>query len=97
MTDETTYGERFLDAWKRYSGTLGQFDYATIQTLKAADREQFIKALRGRKSMLPYATIRLLREGEPEEAARVMHTQAAQAAQGGLLTDASLWILLAMS
>ncbi len=89
MTDETTddlpYGARFLQAWKRYSGSLGSFAYADIQRMKAADCEAFIAVLRERSSMLPYATIQLLRECEPEEAARVMFTQAQQAQQTSLM------------
>lgn len=91
MTDETTYGRRFLDAWKRYSGALGSFSYAEIQSMKAADREQFVQLLRARSSSLPYATIQLLRESEPEEAARVLHVQAVQASQ------ATLYALLMLS
>lgn len=81
MTAETTYGQRFFDAWKRYSGSLGSFDYAEIQALKAADCEAFIAILRKRNAHLPYTTIQLLRECEPEEAARVMFTQAQAANQ----------------
>ena len=92
MTDEPTYGQRFLDSWKRYSGVLGAFDYATIQQLKAADREAFIGILRKRSSMLPYATIQLFRDCEPEEAARVLFTQAQAQNQAAVLA-----VLIAVS
>ena len=94
MTDAPTYGSRFLDAWKRYAQTLSQYDYATIQAMKAADREAFIALLKDRCTTLPYATIQLFRECDPEEAARVMYTRAMQARQVG---DASIWILLAIT
>jgi len=94
MTVERTYGSRFLDAWKRYSTTLGSFDYAVIQRMKAAEREEFLALLRERSRSLPYATIQLIRECDPEEAARVMHAQAMQASGSA---DISLWILLALT
>ncbi|MCA8981156.1 MAG: hypothetical protein H6831_00550 [Planctomycetes bacterium] len=94
MSDEQTYGRRFLDAWKRYASTLAQFDYATIQEMKSADRERFIELLRGRTFALPYATIQLIRDSEPEEVARVMHVRALQARHSA---DLTLWMLMAMS
>ena len=94
MTDDLPYGARFLDAWKRYSGTLSSFGYADIQRMKSADREAFIKILRERNSMLPYATIQLLRECDPEEAARALHLRAMQSAQAGHLT---FWMIVAMT
>ncbi len=94
MTDGIPYGHRFLDACKPHSGTLGSFAYAEIQRMKAAVREAFIKVFRERSSMLPYSTIQLLLECEPEEAARVLHPRAAQSVHTGQI---SIWMILALT
>ena len=43
---------------------------------------------------MPYATIQLIRDSEPEEVARVMHVRALQARHSA---DLTLWMLMAMS
>ena len=52
--------------------------------MKAADCEELVRVLRTRNPHLSYATIQLLRESEPEEAARVLFSQAQASAQTSL-------------
>ena len=68
--EATTFGSALLGALKRCGASIGAFDYATIQELKAADREETIRILREHSSNLSYAAIRAIREDDPEEIAQ---------------------------
>jgi len=76
--DERPWGARFLDAWRSYGGSISCFRYATIQELKAADREKAM-AILGKRLFGSSTVERMLRDRTPEEAAHQLYVQSQMA------------------
>ncbi|MHC4875329.1 MAG: hypothetical protein ACYTGL_02450 [Planctomycetota bacterium] len=79
MNDERPFGLQLYDGL-RESGHLevltAQLNYADIQRLKKADREDVIKLFRG----YPYAFLQRLKNDSPEELAKLITLEAEAAA-----------------
>jgi hypothetical protein len=91
---EPTFGERFLDEWKRLGGLLSSWSYAEIQELRGLDREGMAQALRRHHPLTTHKTLQRLRSAEsPELLARDLLLLQAQAQAGA---QASVWLMLAM-
>lgn len=85
---EATYGQRFLNAMKGMTGSSAGFNYANLQKIKAADREELIVILRQEGVSWTYAALQQIREMEPEALAQrvlVAQKQAQQNLTMGLL------------
>lgn len=95
-SEPTTFGHRFLEAWKRLGGPMSNWTYAEIQELRGCDKEGMVQALREQVPGVTYATLQRLRAIEgPEQLAEVMLTRYArqQAAAAGM----HLWMFIAFA
>ena len=63
--DEPTYGSRFLTAFRESTGRV-DWNYETLQRIKACDCEQFVKIM-SKGNNLSYQTIQRIRRSTPEE------------------------------
>ena len=90
MDGTQTFGERFLEEWKRLGGPLAGWSYAEIQEIKGCDQEGLARALLRNHSLVSYAAIQRVRSAQsPEDLARELH------ARSYAHTDAGPWIMLA--
>lgn len=81
--DPTTFGAQLLAAIQKEGLPLSGFDYALIQEMKGADREETIRILRDRSPLLGYAAIQALKRESPTEiATRLMRMHPLAASQG---------------
>jgi len=91
MGGTQTFGQRFLEEWKRLGGPLTGWSYAEIQEIKGCDQEGLARALRHNHSLASFAAIQRVRSAQsPEDLARELHTRS------GTHTDAGPWIMLAL-
>lgn len=91
MGGTQTFGERFLEEWKRLGGPLAGWSYAELQEIKGCDQEGLARALRHNHALVSFAAIQRVRSAQsPEDLARELHTRAPTH------PDAGPWILLAL-
>ncbi|HEX6886395.1 MAG TPA: hypothetical protein VF530_23670, partial [Planctomycetota bacterium] len=91
MEGTQTFGERFLEEWKRLGGPLAGWSYAELQEIKGCDQEGLAMALRRNHSLVSYAAIQRVRSAQnPEDLARELHSRS------GAHTDAGPWIMLSL-
>lgn len=84
---DTPFGAQLLDALKLMTGSVGNFDYATIQRLKTADREEVIRIF---GSKLSYAAKQQLRTLRAEDiAANIVRER--QAAAAAVMATTAVW------
>jgi ABC-type branched-subunit amino acid transport system substrate-binding protein len=94
--DQRTFGQRFLDEYKRLGGSLTAWSYAEIQALKAADREGLARTLKEAQPLISYAALQRIRTVEtPEQLARdVRQQQQVEAAAVGSMGMFAMFAML---
>ena len=91
--DARTFGERFLEEWKRMGGQLAGWSYAEIQELRTCDQEGMVSMMRKHQPLTGYAALQRIRStDDPEQLAREALLQSQVAANSG----AGLWMMIAL-
>ena len=91
---EIPFGAAVLQALREVGLGNIRLDYATIQTLKVADRAETIRILRNASTNIPYATIQKLKKDSPEQIAQHFFMQYQMAAQSVAMYPA--WMMFTM-
>jgi len=84
-TEQQAFGSQLLDAIRHEGLPLSGFDYAVLQELKRADREETIRILRRHSPQIGYAAVQALKREDPDAiAARLARMQPLASAQASM-------------